>query len=161
MSKSKIESYKFSQNNIDSITKELLKEVIAYVILAPITSIAPLGFSGSDYYLYGKFIESTKSDDGDWHRQSIVSIRNYNGCPELLITDKNGRFLFYGEYDVNDYDFIVDRFYETIQLLKNKIDSVEEKIETPKSDFSQANLSIGFEILQAYYDNKILNEGDK
>ena len=150
----KEEQYKFSKTNIDDITKEVLKETIAYIMLSPIKSVAPLGFSGETYYLYGKFITKEESSDGQWHRQSVISIRNYCNRPELLITDKNGRFLFYGKYDVNDYDFIVDRFYETIQLLKSKVDTIEEEKETPKIDFSNTTLTVGFEMLKAYYNLK-------
>ncbi len=148
------EEYKFHKDNIEAITKEYLKEVIAYIMLAPITNLAPLGFSGKDYYLYGRFIEHTESEDGNWHRNSIISLRNYCNCPELLITDKEGRFLFYGRYNVNDYDFIVDRFYETIQLLKNKIDTIEKIKEMPKANFDKANLSVGWDMLKAYYNRE-------
>lgn len=148
------EEYKFHKDNIEVITKEYLKEVIAYIMLAPITNLAPLGFSGKNYYLYGRFIEHTESEDGNWHRNSIISLRNYCNRPELLITDKNGRFLFYGKYDVNDYEFIVDRFYETIQLLKNKIDTIEKRKEMPKVNFDKANLSVGWDMLKAYYNSK-------
>lgn len=144
------EEYKFHKDNIEAITKEFLKEVIAYIMLAPITNIAPLGFSGEDYYLYGRFIKHTESEDGHWHRESIISLRNYCNNPELLITDKEGRFLFYGRYDVNDYEFIADRFYETIQLLKNKIDTIEKIKEIPKANFDKANLSVGWDMLKAY-----------
>lgn len=148
------EEYKFHKDKIEEISKEFLKEVITYIMLAPITSIAPLGFSGEDYYLYGRFIKHTESEDRKWHRESIISLRKYCNCPELLITDKDGRFLFYGRYDVNDYEFIIDRFYEIIQLLKNKVNTIEERKELPEINFDENNLTKGWDMLKVYLNQK-------
>jgi len=57
-----------------------------------VTSKAPLGWSSDTIVLHGQAEPS---------RISLVSIRNYCGDAELLITDKKGNFLFYGRLDIN------------------------------------------------------------
>lgn len=147
------ENYKFHKNNLNEITLETFKEIIAYVILSPITNLAPLGFSGENYYLYGKMVEKEESQDGKWHRVSLVSFRNYCGKPELLITDYDGRFLFYGSFDINDYEKIANLLYNCFLGVKDKIDKIEEKTKID-IDLSKAKLSIGFDMLKKYQKAK-------
>jgi len=140
------------KTELSEITKELFKEAVFLSYKDGITSLAPFGFSGDDILLFGS------EKDG---RKSVVSVRNYSGSTELLITDLKGRFLFYGRYLIDlGIDFVTDQYWNIFQLLKNKIEIEVEKI----SDFKDVELSkdckltIGFEILSAYQKSKQVPE---
>lgn len=113
-------------NNLNEVTKDLFEKGIKLAMGMGVTQVAPLGFSGDDVILFGT--SGVEVEGEGWERRSLIQIRNYCSTPELLITDKEGRFLFYGRFDVNDYDFILDQFWNIFVLLKEKIESHEEKL---------------------------------
>ena len=123
-----------------------------------ISSVAPLGFSGDTYYMFGKMIDAKESEDGKWHRVSQVTFRNYCGTLEMLITSKNGHFLIYNKLDCLSYDEIIDEYYREFCLVKHLIET--EVISTFDKDNIKLNknyeLSEGFEILANYHKNKQL-----
>jgi hypothetical protein len=132
------------KQGLSEIKKENFKQAIYYCYKDGITTLAPLGFSGDNILLFGE-------EQGG--RKSVVSIRNYSGNAELLITDKKGNFLFYGRYDVNiGVDFIADQYWKIFLMVYDFIESEIEKV----SEFANVKLnancesSEGFKMLSAY-----------
>lgn len=134
------------QDDICLITKQTFEKAIFLAYRDGITSLAPLGYSGESVILFGSQANG---------RQSLISIRNHSGNPELLITDTHGAFLFYGKYDINlGVDFISEQYWQIFNLMKDK---VEKKLMKTSSfadiDFSpNLELSEGFSIMKAYQD---------
>lgn len=139
-------------NNLNEVTKDLFEKGIKLAMGIGITHVAPLGFSGDDIILFGTSGVEVKGEG--WKRRSLISIRNYCSTPELLITDKEGRFLFYGRFDVNDYDFILDQFWNIFVTLKDKIEFHEEKIKIKEIDWDNVEISEGFDMIKAYLTKK-------
>lgn len=127
----------FKQTKIKNITKYLFKQIIKVVADSKITSIAPLGFSGDDYTIYGKPWHKRK-DTGKYGRESLIQFRMHNGDVELLITDKTGNFLFIGKLTPElGIDIVVDVFWKAYRkvkkyLLKEIKDSSTKKLEELK-----------------------------
>lgn len=117
-----MENYCFVKDNLNDITKDYMSMVAKVVMNAGISTIAPLGFSSDHFYLYGRFIDTNESGDGKWHRESVVSFRNYCNMLEMLITDKSGKFLIYTQKDGLDFDELIDSFYLDFCSVKNLID---------------------------------------
>ena len=106
-------NYKLKKENIEELTKELFKEGIYLAYEGGINDIAPLGECGDDIILHGKEAPG---------RFELVSLRNYCGDCQLLITDQEGHFLFYGRFDVDlGLDFMLDRYWDIFQKVKSKI----------------------------------------
>lgn len=116
------------KDKISEINQDLFRESILKCYEDGITAIAPLGRCGETVVLFGS--------EGNG-RCSLVSVRNYCGDPELLITDKKGRFLFYGRFHISmGLDFVAARYYQIFCM-------VEEFIEDEIPDRpSIANMSI-------------------
>lgn len=90
------------KKDIDEITIQTFRDAVFLCYKVGITSIAPLGCSGDTILLHG---------DEENGRESVVSIRNYSGDAELLITDKQGKFLFYGIFSIDlNIDFVVNQY---------------------------------------------------
>lgn len=138
-------------NNLNEVTKDLFEKGIKLAMGMGITQVAPLGFSGDDVILFGT--SGVEVEGEGWKRRSLIQIRNYCSTPELLITDKEGRFLFYGRFDVNDYDFILDQFWNIFVLLKEKIESHEEKLKKENIDWQKVGYSEGFKMINLYLEN--------
>lgn len=146
-------NYCFVKDNLNDITKEYMSMVAKVAMNAGINTIAPLGFSGDVFYLYGKFIDPKESDDGKWHRQSIVSFRNHRNMLEMLITDKSGKFLIYTEKDGMVFDELIDSFYFDFCSVKGLIDgNVKPTFEKTEVN-NDAQLSMGFKILKNYIES--------
>jgi hypothetical protein len=116
-------------------------EAVKQIIGAEITTIAPLGASSDDVVLSG----TRRNEKGN--RESLVSLRKYCSEAELLITDKNGRFLTYQKYGtVLGVEYISQKFYAAWQELSGFIETeVNEKNDVVFS--KEAKLTKGFEIL--------------
>lgn len=107
------------KTSLDQITKETFKEAVFLCYKDGITSKAPLGWSGDSIVLFGT------EEDG---RKSLVSIRNYCGNAELLITDMDGYFLFYGRFSIDlGIEFVVDQYWQIFNLVKDKIETIVER----------------------------------
>ena len=107
-----MDNYSMVKENLYEITKETFKEAIFLAYKGGITSLAPLGFSGDTIVIHGSKSEKTS-------RVSQVSVRNYSGDAELLITDKEGHFLFYGRYRVDlGLDFLVEQYWSIFNNVK-------------------------------------------
>lgn len=145
-------NYAFKKDNLEDITIEDFKLAICAAMNSGINHVAPLGCSGDDFLLYGRFIPYEESEDGNWHRESMVTIRNYCGTPELLVTDKEGNFLFYGKM-FGELDFVASEYFRIFILFKDKICSVVDKTEikfTDDCDYDTKALAI----LTSYYNAK-------
>jgi len=145
-------NYLIKKESIDEITKNTFKEAIFLSYKDGIKTIAPLGLSGDDIVIFGK-----KKDN----RKSIVSIRNYCGDAELLITDINGHFIFYGRYDIDmGIDFVCEQYWQMFNKVKNKIETImpnKSKFENLKIN-SDCEVSEEFAMLKAYQEKKDLFE---
>ena len=103
------------QTDLNNINLKLVKEAIALCFRDGITDKAPMGCAGDSVVLFGK--ESPT-------RVCLVSVRNHNHSPQLLITDKNGRFVFYGTFHIGlGVDFIAKQFMSIFKLVKFDIES--------------------------------------
>ncbi len=134
------------KESLAKITKKTFKDAVFMAYKGGITSLAPLGFSGDTIILHGSETEKNS-------RVSQVSIRNYSGDAELLITDAAGNFLFYGRFRVDlGLDFLVEQYWQIFKHLKPKIKSTVERssqfkdIEIPKN----VSRTIGFNMLASY-----------
>lgn len=131
-------------NSLNKVTKKLFKEAIYLAYKGGITSVAPLGFSGDTILLYAKNGESRKSQ---------ISIRNYGNDAELLITDNDGSFIFYGRFHIsNGIGFVLDQYWNIFKSVRDKI---ETKIKE-RPDFANLEITnkaiptIGFDMLRTY-----------
>lgn len=145
-------NYTFIKEDLDDITVEDFKLAIYTAMNSGINHVAPLGCSGDNFFLYGRFIPSEESSDGAWHRESQVTIRNYCGTPELLITDKEGSFLFYGKI-FGELDFVANEYFRIFTLFKDKICRVVDKTEIKFTDDCNYDAR-PLKILTEYYNIK-------
>ncbi len=108
-------------NSLNEINLQLMKQAIYLCYRDGITTKAPLGFSGDDIVLFGE--PQYPNPKGGTKRHSLISIRNYCGSAELLITDTEGRFLFYGRYDVNiGLDFVARQYLSIFKKVRRWIE---------------------------------------
>ncbi|HOZ91032.1 MAG TPA: hypothetical protein PLJ18_11825 [Niabella sp.] len=133
----------FKKEKLSEITKETFKEAIFLAYKDGVTSVAPLGFSGNTIILHGSSNEKTS-------RVSQVSVRNYSGDAELLITDIKGSFLFYGRFRVDlGIDFVAHQYWIIFKKVRKyilkEVPRISEfkDIEIPHN----CNRSSGFDIL--------------
>lgn len=128
-------------DDLKKIKKKNFKEAIYLAYKGGITSVAPLGFSGDTVMIHGN------------GRKQQVSIRNYGNDAELLITNKNGNFLFYGRYHINlGVDRIATLYFNIFKNVLPLMDT--EDINRP--DFANLSIpsschhTIGFDMMLAY-----------
>jgi len=148
-----MDNLKIKKAYLSKITKKTFKDAIFLAYKDGITSIAPLGFSGSTIILHGKSDEITS-------RISQVSIRNYCGSVELLITDKKGSFLFYGRYDIGmGLDFVLEQYWQIFNNVKVNIKKIMKKTEFKDMKIAKdVKISAGFRILSAYQKELLTNK---
>lgn len=134
------------KNTLDEINIDSFKEAIFLCYKDGITSVAPLGISGDTILLHATNGES---------RRSEVSIRNYCGDAELLITDAKGNFIFYGRFHCSvGVESLAFEYFRIFTKVKDRI--IGELPNRP--NFSNCNISEsatisqGFEMLQAYQE---------
>lgn len=126
---------------LDDITLDTFKDAMRKAIDAGHISIAPLGMSGDTIILHG-----TKTEKVSRYQQ--VSVRLYCGNPELLITNNNGSFLFYGRYDIRlGVDKVAEEYFRIFTLLKPLITKYND-VETSLNISPDAHETIGFEIMR-------------
>lgn len=131
------------KQSLSEITKDAFKESIFLAYKGGVTSLAPLGFSGDTIIIHGTKTEKVS-------RVSQVSVRNYSGDAELLITDKVGHFLFHGRFRVDlGLDFVAEQYWQIFNKVKGDILNVVERtsefkdIEIP----NDVEKTIGFDML--------------
>jgi hypothetical protein len=110
-----------------------------------ITSIAPLGMAGDAIILSGGSSDKTS-------RVSQVSVRLYCKSTELLLTDVNGSFIFYGKLD-NSFGaaYIAKEWH---RLYKRHKKDLYGMLNAAKTKYSKhPKLSIGFKMIDAYFKN--------
>lgn len=148
------ENYALLKENINEIALEDFKSAMAICISKGVNHIAPLGCSGDTYYLHGKFIPSSETKDGYWKRQSVVTIRNYCGSPELLISDKAGHTLYYGKYYHMEFDDMAEEYFRVFNMLKHKIDKCGRGFKELEIKFADDAVvdTKAIELLKKYYE---------
>lgn len=100
----------FLQKSEEEINKELINTVVNHIFDAEITSRAPLGYSSDDFILFS---------NGQYTRSSQISMRNHSGSLSLLITDKEGDFIFNGGWSLLlGSDLLSQVAFDTINTLK-------------------------------------------
>lgn len=139
------------KDKLSSIRRKDFKEAIYLCYRDGITSRAPLGFSGDSILLFGDPRGGTKN--GYTTRKSVVSIRNHCRDAELLITDQEGNFLFYGGFDINlGVDFVLNQYWAIFKKVRHMIEDVTPEV----SDFANVEdspdmtLSAGFAMLKQF-----------
>jgi len=147
-------NYAFIKEDLNDITLEDFKTVMAVGLKSGINHIAPLGCSGDDFNLYGRFIPSSESTDGNWKRESCVSIRNYCGTPELLISDKSGNTLYYGRFYHMEFGDMAKEYFRIFCMLKDKIAEPHnfKKFDTKISEDATVD-DAAFDLLIRYMEN--------
>ena len=113
----------FHVSNLEDITLDRFSAAAYACMFAGFKDIGLGGFPcGADYDLYGEFVEAKDSPDGKWHRVSLVSLRNYCGSLEMLVTDRNGLFLTYTKIDGGSTEEVIRRMYKLFLDCKPFID---------------------------------------
>lgn len=137
---------------LDAVTPDLFREAILLAYSGGITSIAPLGRSGDTIILYDAPKGKKYPDGNIVTRPSQISVRNYCGDAELLITDEMGNFLFYGRYHINlGFDFVVDEYYRIFEKVKDRIlGDLKERNNITSVISENAQKTEGFGMLSAY-----------
>lgn len=139
-----MENKEIEKEDISEITKETFKEAIYLAYRDGITSKAPLGFSGDTIIIHGDKNETTS-------RVSQVSVRNYCGDAELLITDQVGNFLFYGRFRIDlGVEYVVEQYWNIFNLVKDSIKDIVIRKSSFKNIQIPDNCPIteGFKILE-------------
>ncbi|MFY7733755.1 MAG: hypothetical protein ACOVSR_09755 [Bacteroidia bacterium] len=143
-----MDNYSMAKENLCEITKETFKEAVFMAYKGGIISLAPLGFSGDTIIIHGTKNEKTS-------RVSEVSIRNYSGDAELLITDSEGHFLFLGRFRVDlGLDFLVEQYWAIFNSVKMSILKIVKRtsefkyIEIPEN----VEKTVGFDMLFAFQE---------
>lgn len=145
-------NYAFVKENLNDITLDYFKMVAITCMNSGINHICPLGCSGDNFMLYGKFIKAEESEDGNWHRESMVSLRNYFGILEMLVTDKKGRFLVYSKVDGMSVDEVIEELFREFCNVKHLVNKeTKETFKDVLKESDNVELSEGFKILEAYY----------
>lgn len=135
------------KSSVNEITKEDFREALETVLNGKVTTIAPLGFSGDQFYLYDN---PTMKEDGirkiSW--SGCVTIRTWSDMPELLIGNKAGRWLCHLKIDrIMGFDYILNEFhrqFENTKHLIDKFDRDEKKVEVSED----VGYAAGFKILE-------------
>lgn len=120
---------------LDKITLKDFKDGIIHCLEGGLNYYAPLGSAGNNYLLYGK-------RTADEHRVSHVSLRLYNKDVELLLTDTQGSFLFYGRHHLSrGLDYISKSYYkifrDNLKDIKGKIKSRPDVSELRRDMFKE------------------------
>ncbi len=149
-------NYAFIKEDLGSITLEDFKTVMAVCLKNGINHVAPLGCSGDDFNLYGRFFPSSEMVDGKWKRESCVSVRNYCGTPELLISDKSGTTLYYGRFYHMEFEDMAKEYFRIFSMLKDKIDYEHDfkRLDTKILDDAIVD-DDAFALLARYVENNI------
>lgn len=132
---------------LSRVTKKLFKEAIYLCYKGGATTEAPLGWSGDTILIHGK-------NSPDVSRCSQVSIRNYCGNAELLITNRDGSFLFYGTFDARlGLGVLLEQYWSIFKLVRPQI----KKSLPKRPDIQEFNpapnctKTIGFDLLNQYF----------
>lgn len=104
------------KSDVNDITIEDFREVLETVLNGKITSIAPLGFSSDNIYLY-----NNKTEGVSW--SGCVKIRTWSNMPELLIGNKAGKWLCHMNIDrLMGFEYILTEFHRAFENVKHLID---------------------------------------
>jgi hypothetical protein len=114
----------FKQNDLASITVDLIAQVMQQSLNAGHNSFAALGCNGDDFLLYGE------------SRRREISLRLHSGDVKLLVTDNCGSFLFHGGFDnlLLPISFIAKQYFEIIENVKHLLDNTDPKSNLSESD---------------------------
>lgn len=118
------------KESLQEITLEVMKIAVGTTYLSDHTSFAPLGCSGDTFVLHqGESLEGIS-------RPSKISLRKHNGDVELLITNKNGAFLFYGTYDTDllGLEKVAEEYYRIFKKVEHLILEKSEKNKISEED---------------------------
>lgn len=101
-------------NSLGEINRTHIEEAVKTALTDSIESRGPLGYRTRSILLYGI--------NGD-ERVNGVSINQHSYTIKMLITDKDGQFLFYGGFSVKmNTDFIIDRLFEVFSHVHELMD---------------------------------------
>ncbi len=130
--------------NIDEITIKDFQDAIELALSGGHNSIAPLGMSGDTILIHG-------TNKPKKYQQ--VSIRLYGGDPELLITNNDGEFLFYGQLDIRlGKRVVAKQWFKIFQLVKDQI-CTSFDMKTNIVINKDAKQTIGFAMIDSHFSN--------
>jgi hypothetical protein len=129
------------KTDVNEITKLDFRDALEIVWNGKVTTIAPLGFSGDNLYLY-----NNKTEGKSW--SGCVTMRTHSGMPELLIANKAGRWLSFMKVDpLMDFEYVLDEFYRQFENVKHLIDGFHDK-ENAVEFSADVQYSAGFKLLE-------------
>ncbi|WP_428657594.1 hypothetical protein [Runella sp.] len=125
----------FKQESLGKVHKEAITEItkddfcraIALAIIGGTSHSSQYAESGSTIFIHGT------------SRVEQVSIRNYNGDPELLITDTQGKFLFYGRFARSiGIELLTEQYFNIFLLLRDQIKDSSDVTDHPLSSIEKS-----------------------
>lgn len=109
---------KYKKESLEDLTWEHFHTAAMDTMLSGYTDVGLLGIpTGDDVVLYG----FAGTVDGTFKRSNLVSLRNYCGTLEMLITDRNGNFLYYGRIDGMPAEDVIVENYRIFRHLRSLI----------------------------------------
>ncbi|MBS6954268.1 MAG: hypothetical protein KH230_13705 [Enterocloster asparagiformis] len=109
----------FKKDSLEDITYEHFEATACTAMTTGYKEIAPIGIPiGEDYLLYGT--------GNEVKRESLITVRNYCGTLELLVTDKNGRLLVYSEINGLPPRETIQELYREFLVVKHLVDTETE-----------------------------------
>ena len=113
----------FYKENLSDITLDHFTAAAFAAMAAEYADIGLLGIpTGEDVLLFG----SEGRENGKYYRRSVVSLRNYCGTLEMLVTDAKGRFLVYSKVDGLSPEETVQELFRQFQTVKHLVETETE-----------------------------------
>lgn len=113
----------FYKENLNDITYDHFATAAFAAMAAEYANVGVLGIpTGDDIVVFG----SEGKENGKFYRRSVVSLRNYCGTLEMLITDAKGRFLVYSKVDGLSAEDVVKELFRQFQAVKQLVETETE-----------------------------------
>lgn len=107
----------YYSGNIDDVSLSKILSAVKEAKKREIVAVAPAGYRGHDYLLYGE-----NSCSGGGGRKSLVEVFNHSGMVKMLITNSVGHFLYHGGFDDSmEARFIACEFNRIFKKIKEQI----------------------------------------
>jgi hypothetical protein len=125
---------KYQTKELWKISESLFQDVISECLNEGLTSFAPLGASSDDFILYTCF----NKDVSRVNRDRQLSVRLHNSQLEMLLTDRNGRFMAHIKFHKSlGVEFIAKEFFRVFaimnqSLVKSTYEDMAENLTTHK-----------------------------
>lgn len=137
------------KENLEELTLDLFKQAFFLALRDGVTSVAPLGFSGDIILLYGINEFPGKG------RVSQVSFRMYCEDVEMLITDIEGHFLFYGRLRKElGVEYVLNVYWNVFLGVKDSITTEVKRSEKDLKISPNVTYTVGWQLLNMKIPSK-------